>query len=76
MRVTIGEFVDMVMRGETSEQYEKRIKRIRRLSNEKYDLLDGIQVLEESGNCEKDYTNLQKKRTRLAKVEKMLGELV
>lgn len=58
----------MIARGETSEQYEKRVKRLRRLYNEKYDLEDAIDVLGDDPRADK-------KKTRLAKVNAMIEEL-
>lgn len=43
--MTLKEAFDMIDRRETPEQYEKRIKRLRKLNNERYDLEDKIEVL-------------------------------
>lgn len=68
MKQTLDEAIDMIMRGETAEQYEKRIKRIRRLANEREALEDAIEVL---GNDPR----ADKKRKRLEKVYAMIEEL-
>lgn len=70
--MNIVEAFDMIERGETPEQYKKRIAKIRRYTNEKYDLLDSISVLD--GDI--DYVQkLEKKKARLKKVEEKLLEL-
>ena len=68
MRMTIAEALDMIQRGETPEQYEKRVKRLRRLSNERYDLEDAIAVLGDDPRADK-------KRRRLTKVLVMIEQL-
>lgn len=70
MQMTLAEALEMISRGETPEEYEKRIKRIRRLANERDALVDGIQILEEYSD-----PRAEKKKVRLAKVLKMLEEL-
>ena len=76
MRFTIDQALEMISRGETPEQYEKRVKRIRRLANEREDLQDAIDVLKEFGDCENDMVRLQKKEKRLGKVNKMMEDLM
>lgn len=76
MRFTIDQALEMISRGETPEQYEKRVKRIRRLANEREDLQDAIDVLKEFGDCEKDMVRLRKKEKRLEKVLKMMDDLM
>ena len=68
MKMTVGEFFDMVDRGETPEQYEKRMRSIRRYANERDDLRDALSVLTEPGDAE----TRAKKEKRLAVV---LGHL-
>lgn len=75
MRFTINQALEMISRGENPEQYEKRIKRIKRLANERDDLQDAIDILREFGNCEKDFVRLHKKEKRLEKVNKMIEDL-
>lgn len=61
------EFIDAVMHGETSEQYAKRMARIRRLANERDGLEDGIETLR--GDIEpRRVEKRQKMEKRLAKV--------
>lgn len=69
MRMTIADFFEMIERKETPEQFEKRRKRIRRLANERDDLIDAIDVLGD------DHPKTWKKRVRLEKVLKMIEEL-
>ena len=76
MRFTIDQALEMISRGETPEQYEKRVKRIRKLVNEREDLQDAIDVLKEFGDCEKDMVRLRKKEKRLEKVLKMMDNLM
>ncbi len=61
----LEEAVEAIMRGETSEQYRKRLARLRRLSNERDELEDTIQLL--TGDPEYE-AKLTKKRRRLEKV--------
>ena len=60
-KMTIEQALEMISRGETPEEYTKRIKRIKRLANERDALEDAIDVLGEDPRAEK-------KKTRLAKV--------
>lgn len=73
--MTIDEAIDMITRGETPEQYKKRTARMRRLANERDDLKDSIEVLEEYGDNEKDAQKLAKKQARLAKVLEELDRI-
>lgn len=66
--MTFEQCMDAVMRGETSEQYKKRLARIKRLANERDDLEDAIEILGEDPRAEK-------KRQRLNKVLKMIEAL-
>ena len=66
--MTMEQAVEMIMRGETAEQYKKRIARIRRLANERDDLEDAIDVLG-------DDPRAIKKQKRLEKVLTMIDEL-
>lgn len=68
MKMTIAQALEMIDKGETVEQYEKRIRRIRRLANERDALTDGIEILEQYGDSAEDKKRAEKKRTRLAKV--------
>lgn len=68
MRMNLRQALEMINRGETPEQFEARMKRISRLANERDALMDGIQVLEEYGDSDKDRARLEKKRKRLGKV--------
>lgn len=43
--MTLAQALEAIERGETPEQYKKRMARIRRLTNEQYDLEDAIDVL-------------------------------
>ena len=70
--MTLDEALDMLMRGETTEQYKKRKARIRRLANERDELMDAIQVLSEEPV---DHEKVAKKSKRLEKVLQMIEEL-
>ena len=59
--MTLDEQIDAIIRGETPEEYKKRITRIRRLANERDELIDAIGVL---GDDER----AKKKEKRLTKV--------
>ena len=61
MKMILAEALEMIKRGETPEQYEKRVKRIKRLANERERLED---------------SRLEKQRKRLVKVREMIKELV
>ena len=69
MKMTLSEAFEMIDRGETPEQYHKRITKIRRLYNKKYDLEDAIEVLGDDPRAEK-------KIKRLEKVNETLAELI
>ena len=59
--MTLEQFFEAIDRGETTEQYNKRIARIKRLVNEREALEDAIEILG-------DDPRANKKRSRLAKV--------
>lgn len=67
MKMTLAQAFEMIGRGETSEEYEKRIKRIRRLVNERDDLDASLTVL-----TPEDGERYEKKKHRL---EKVLAEI-
>lgn len=66
--MTLSEAFDMIGRGETPEEYKKRIQRIRRLANERDALQDAIEILGDDPRAER-------KRARLQKVEQELTKL-
>lgn len=66
--MTLYQALEMIERGESPEQYKKRMAKIRRLANEKQDLEDAIEIL---GNDPRS----EKKKKRLKKVETMISEL-
>lgn len=66
--MNLEQAIEAIMRGETSEQYKKRQARLRRLANERDDLMDAIEVLGDDPRAEK-------KKARLEKVLKMIEEL-
>lgn len=72
MKLTINEFFDMIERGETPDQYEKRLRKIRRLANERDQLMDWISVFDDDIE---EQTMIEKKRNRLNKVLAMIDEL-
>ena len=69
MGVTIEQALDMLSRGETQEQYKKRMERIKRLSNERYALEDAIEVLGADPRAEK-------KKKRLKVVTETINSLI
>lgn len=69
MKMTIYEALEMIDRGETPEEYEKRVKKIRKYSKEKEDLEDAIEVLG-------DDPRVIKRKKRLAKVNELLEKLM
>lgn len=71
-KLTLTEALDAISRGETTEEYLRRKARIRRLSNERWDLVDAIEVLKECG----DIDRAAKKQKRLEKVLAELDKLV
>lgn len=74
MKMTLKQAFEMIDRGETPDQYEKRIKRIRALANERDDLIDCIEVLKD--DTDPHYVaKREKKQKRLEKVLKELEEL-
>lgn len=72
MKMTIGEALQMIARGETPEQYEKRIKRICMLADERDRLNDSIEILKYDPE---DAERLAKKQKRLVKVLSELQRL-
>ena len=71
MKMTLAQAFEAIGRGETPEQYEKRMKRIRRLANERDDLYASLTVLTDPG----DEAKAAKKQERLTKVLQMIEEL-
>ena len=66
--MTIDEAIEMIILGETPEQYKKRKTKLNRLVNERFDLEDAIDVLG-------DDPRATKKKERLDKVLQMIDEL-
>ena len=66
--MTITQIFDMIDRGETQEQYMRRIARIKRLANERDDLIDAIDVLGDDARADR-------KKRRLKKVMQMIADL-
>ncbi len=73
MKMTITEALEAIERGETPEQYAKRIRRLRRLCNERDDLEDALSVL-----CGDDRykDRIAKKQKRLQKVLAEISALI
>lgn len=71
MKMTLAQAFEMIDRGETPEQYEKRVRRIRRLANERDALRDAIEILDEYHD-----PRAEKKRVRLSKVSAELEVLI
>lgn len=67
--MTLRDALEMIDRGETPEQFRKRLQRIHRLASERDALQDAIEVLGDDPRAEK-------KRARLAKVERELEVLI
>lgn len=66
--MTISQVLDMIDRGETQEQYMRRIARIKKLSGERDDLIDAIDVLGDDARADR-------KKRRLKKVMQMIADL-
>lgn len=77
MKMTLAEALEMIHRGETPEQYEKRVRKIRRLSEELFELRDALDILEDESlpRTEKDIRRAAEKRARMQKVKEMLERL-
>ena len=71
MKMTIVEALDAISRGETAEQYAKRITQIKRLVNEREKLEDALMVLTDAEDAEK----AARKRKRLQKVLSQIEKL-
>lgn len=71
MKLTLAQALEAISRGETSEQYVKRLRRIRRLANERDDLMDWLEI----NDTAEDAEVAAKKRERLNKVLAMIDEL-
>ena len=67
MKMTLAQAIEAVERGETPEEYEKRIKRLRKLGIERDFLEDAIFML--------DGEKRAKKQARLDRVNRMIQEL-
>ena len=70
--MTVYEALDMINHGETTEQYKKRMAKLRRYVRERDDLEDWISVFDE---CPEDAEIVAKKRERLSKVLAKIEEL-
>lgn len=66
--MTLEQAIDAIMRGETTEQYKKRMAKLKRLSIERDCLEDVINIL---GNDER----VNEKRKRLEKVKRQMDLL-
>lgn len=75
MKCTMLDVIEMIERNESPDEYETRIRKLKRYSNELIELKDSIEVLEEFGNCEEDFKRLDKKIKRLNKVKKIINDL-
>lgn len=77
MKMTLAEALEAIQRGETPEQYEKRVRKIRRLSEELFDLRDALDILDDESRprTEKDLLRAAEKRARMQKVKEMLERL-
>ena len=73
MKFTIEEAFEMIQRGESPEQYERRVRRLRRLCNERDDLEDALEVLD---GDERYKDRIIKKERRLQKVLAEISALV
>ena len=71
MKLTLSQALEAISRGETPEQYVKRIRRIRRLANERDALMDWLEICDTPEDAEA----AAKKRERLNKVLAMIDEL-
>lgn len=69
MALTLNQFIEATLRGETEKEYKKRVAKIRRLANERDDLIDSIEVLGDDPRADK-------KKARLERVEKMIEGLI
>lgn len=67
MKMTLAQAIEAVERGETPEEYVKRIKRLRRLGIERDFLEDAIFML--------DGDKRAKKQARLDRVNRMIQEM-
>lgn len=72
MKLTLSQSLEAIIRGETPEEYVKRIRKLRKYCDERYDLEDSIQVLEGDPMYKE---KLKKKKARLKKVLKYIDEL-
>lgn len=77
MKMTLAEALEAIHRGETPEQYEKRVRKIRRLSEELFDLRDALDILDDESRprTEKDLLRAAEKRARMQNVKEMLERL-
>lgn len=74
MALNLDQQIKCIVLGISQEEYKKKFARLRRLTNEKFDLIDGIEVLEVNPT-EEEKKWLDKKQKRLVKVEQMISEL-
>lgn len=71
MKMNLEQAFDMIERGETPEQYKKRINALRKYCTERDFLIDEIEILTKPEDQEK----AKAKRIRLKKVEQRIAEL-
>lgn len=64
--MTLAQALEAIERGETPEQYKKRMARIRRLTNEQYDLEDAIDVLGDDPRADEKRVRLNEVKWRIA----------
>lgn len=72
MRLTINQKIDAIVQGVSTEEYSKRLSRLRRLGNERLELMDSLDVLKGDANY---ITVYEKKKKRLLKVNKMISDI-
>lgn len=70
MKHTLIEYLDMIQRGESEEEYIKRKNRLHKLSTEMYDLEDAISVLGDDPRSIKKKARLEKIKIQIEKLKR------
>lgn len=69
MKLTLGQALEAMSRGETPEAYRRRQKRLRKLTNERDALEDAIEILQGDPRAEQKKTRLQEVQAEIERLK-------
>lgn len=71
MKTTLAEAFEMIGRGETPEQYESRIRKLKKYTNERDFLMDALEVLTAPGDADRRAKKEKRLKIVLERIEKL-----